>query len=396
MKNKCWQLGRICHWWRTIVEGSPSLWTRLAVHLAEAAMLRDPAALLRHALRLTKGQKLIVLLDFGTEILAAHAPCWQKLVLTHCSAACWYALSMTIGSTTLAKLETLAISDCSVDEDSDYEDEDEEDSDDEYDDWLPDAPLLERLAVHKALLEWSPLLPQLKGLAMLEAIANISLAYLLQTSSQLGILWVQQFDPDSESHLSVEILARVTSSSLHHLALHLNIEALETVDLPNVYTLKVGEIELAESATPYLQSIFNLVQFSHPPLTTLVLLNCDLAVGNLVGILKLLPLLKVFRIHFGDIVFVNGNVDRVLAALTSALGDVDKRTEVFTLVPDLEELRIDFYDFEEVAAASEWTFYTSKVEAGFGTRESRNGFTASCTFLGKPYFGDTLPGSYTG
>ncbi|KAF8914808.1 hypothetical protein CPB85DRAFT_1433551 [Mucidula mucida] len=366
-------------------------------------MLRDPAALLRHALHLTKGQKLIVLLDFGTEvcddegmtaqntmlnllkILAAHAPCWQKLVLTHCSAACWYALSKTVGSTTFAKLETLAISDSSVDEDSDYEDEDEEDSDDEYDDWLPDAPLLERLAVHKALLEWNPLLPQLKELAILEVVLIFPLADPLGAAVRPGL----------GIPSSVEILARVTSSSLLHLALHLNIEALETVDLPNVYTLKVGEIELAESATPYLQSILNLVQFSHPPLTTLVLLNCDLAVGNLVGILKLLPLLKVFRIHFGDIVFVNGNVDRVLAALTCALGDVDKRTEVFTLVPDLEELRIDFYDLEEVAAASEWTFYSPKVEADFETRESRNGFTASCTFLGKPYFGDTLPGSYT-
>ncbi|KAF9006380.1 hypothetical protein BDZ89DRAFT_1168655 [Hymenopellis radicata] len=117
-------------------------------------------------------------------------------------------------------------------------------------------------------------------------------------------------------------------------------------------------------------------------------------IGSLVDILKLLPLLKILRIHFGYLRLndeFNGNVDGALSSLTSALADVDKEAKAFTLVPDLEELIIDFYDKTAVASAFKWTFYTPKVEADFGTRQKRNGFTASCTFKGKPYFGITLP-----
>ncbi|KAF9000788.1 hypothetical protein BDZ89DRAFT_1246386 [Hymenopellis radicata] len=400
MENKCWQLGRVCHRWRAVVEESPFLWTDLDVPLAEASTLRDPAALLHHALRLTKGQGLNLLLDFGMEtsaeeddiaialaftamelftILVAHASCWREVVLNHFSETCWLVLSKTVGSTTLAKLETLIMTN---DTGEDSDDEDEDDSGDEDEDWVPNAPLLERIVIHSVYsLACGPFHPQLKEFTILDVIYNVSLASLLQTAECLEVLWVQQFDPtpdgDSESDLPIEISARVTSSSLLHLRLDQNVEDLNTVDLPNLRSLIAGDPLLMGSAAPYLQSIFELVR------------------GNLLEILKLLPILKMLRINFGHIQLddaFNGNVDRVLSSLTSALGEVDKESEAFTLVPDLEELRVDFYDGTKIASAFEWTFYTPKVEADFGMRRRRNGFTASCTFKGKPYFGVTLPG----
>ncbi|KAF9012904.1 hypothetical protein BDZ89DRAFT_1167136 [Hymenopellis radicata] len=452
MNNKRWQLGRVCNWWRRVVEESPSLWTRIDVPLAEASMLRDPAALLHHALRLTKGQGLDLWLNFEMEasaeegdittapaftatdlftILVAHVSCWRKVVLTHFDERCWPVISKTVGSTILAKLETLAIIDEDTGEDSDDEDEGGEDAGDEdadnsgdadednssdggddsppeddhdetYDsDWVPNAPLLKCLFVQNVPLACGPLHPHLKEFVVLDAIYDVSLAYLLQESECLEVLWAEEFNSefklpsDGDSDLPIEIPARVKSSSLLHLSLHQSVEDLDTVDLPNLRSLIAGDPLLMGSAAPYLQSIFELVRFSHCPLTRLALLNCDFAVGNLLEILKLLPLLKMLRINFGRIQLddaFNGNVDRVLSSLTSALGEVDKESEAFTLVPDLEELRVDFYDGTKIASAFEWTFYTPKVEADFGMRRRRNGFTASCTFKGKPYFGVTLPG----
>ncbi|KAF9044750.1 hypothetical protein BDZ89DRAFT_1058850 [Hymenopellis radicata] len=426
MENRRWRLGRVCNWWRRVVEETPSMWTRIDVSLAEASMLRDPAALLHHTLRLTKGQGLDLWLNFEMEasaedddvatapaftatdlftILVAHASSWRRLVLTNFDTACSPVLSKVVGSTTLAKLETLVMTN---DSGEDSHNEDEDDSGDEDEDWVPNAPLLTRVVIDGVnSLDYDPLHPQLKEFTILTAICDVSLADLLESSSRLKVLWAEELIPashdDSESNLPIELPARVTSTSLLHLSLHQGVEDLDTVDLPNLRTLIAGDPEATVPsavvpAAPYLQSIFELVRLSHCPLTRLALLNCDFAAGNLLEILKLLPLLKMLRINFGSIQLndaFNGNVDRVLSSLTSALGEVDKESEAFTLVPDLEELRVDFYDKMEVASAFNWSFYTPKVEADFGMRQRRNGkFTASCTFKGEPYFGVTLRGPW--
>ncbi|KAF9005722.1 hypothetical protein BDZ89DRAFT_1145125 [Hymenopellis radicata] len=330
MKNKRWRLGRVCSWWRIVVEETPSLWTRIDVSLAEASMLRDPAALLHHTLRLTKGQGLDLCLDLEMEasaedddvatapaftatdlftILAAHASSWRRLVLTHFNTACSPVLSKVVGSTTLAKLETLIMTN---DRGEDSDDEDEDDSADEEEDWVPNAPLLKRVVIDGEF-------------TILTVIYLGSLANLLHKSECLEVLWAEEFrefnwPSDGDSDLPIELPARVTSSSLLHLSLHHSVEELDTVDLPNLRTLIAGDPEATGAsavapAAPYLQSIFELVQFSHCPLTRLALLNCDFAVGNLLEILQLLPLLKVLRINFGSIRLndtFNGNVDRVL------------------------------------------------------------------------------------
>ncbi|KAF8993810.1 hypothetical protein BDZ89DRAFT_1150373 [Hymenopellis radicata] len=303
MKNKRWRLGRVCSWWRIVVEETPSLWTRIDVSLAEASMLRDPAALLHHTLRLTKGQGLDLCLDLEMEasaedddvatapaftatdlitILVAHASCWRKVILTHFDEKYWPVLSKTVGSTTLAKLETLVIMDVDTGEDSDDEEEDEENAGDEdadnsgdadednssdggddssdggddspheddhdetYDsDWVPNAPLLKCLYVYNVVLACGPLHPHLKEFFVLDAIYDVPLAYLLQTSECLEVLWAEAFnrpsDGDSESDLPIELPARVTSSSLLHLALQQNVEDLDTVDLPNLRTPIAGD-----------------------------------------------------------------------------------------------------------------------------------------------------------
>ncbi|KAF9012910.1 hypothetical protein BDZ89DRAFT_1077185 [Hymenopellis radicata] len=398
MKNKRWRLGRVCSWWRIVVEETPSLWTRIDVSLAEASMLRDPAALLHHTFMEASAEDddvatapAFTATDLFT-ILVAHASSWRRLVLTHFNTACSPVLSKVVGSTTLAKLETLIMTN---DRGEDSDDEDENDSGDEEEDWVPNAPLLKRVVIDGVCsLDYDPLHPQLQEFTILTVIYLGSLANLLHKSECLEVLWAEEFrefnwPSDGDSDLPIE--------------LPLVVEELDTVDLPNLRTLIAGDPEATGAsavapAAPYLQSIFELVQFSHCPLTRLALLNCDFAVGNLLEILKLLPLLKMLRINFGSIRLndaFNGNVDRVLSSLTSALGEVDKESEAFTLVPDLEELRVDFYDKMEVASAFNWSFYTPKVEADFGTRQRRNGkFTASCTFKGEPYFGVTLRGHW--
>ncbi|KAF9020272.1 hypothetical protein BDZ89DRAFT_277008 [Hymenopellis radicata] len=435
MKDKRWKLGRVCHRWREIVKGSPSLWIYFAVHLAVAAKLRNPAALLHHALSLTTSQGLHIVLNFNTRdadtlvapaftamdllvIFLAHAPRWYAIALTCLTTADWRALCKIVGSTTLMKLQQLCVflrddEEASDDEDDEtlgVEDEensgDEDEDDDEasshegaHDEMEPDgvldAPLLDHLILIRTPFITGRFHPQLKVFILEDAIYEARLADLLQECTCLSILSVEEFEQRSdESDQSTKIRTRVTSSSLHSLALQMNVDDLDTVDLPKLITLEVGCMKLTPPA-PYLPSIIGLIQYSHCPLRRLMLLNCDLAVGNLVEMLELIPQLQGLRIHFGH-VEVNDeftrNVDRALSSLTSALGEVNSDSETHVLVPDLEELRVDF--FAAAASAFNWTFYSPKVKADFGVRQKRNAFTASCTFHSEPYFGITLPGSY--